>query len=114
LLLALGYFTGAREGEILGLRWEQVHLLSGIIRLWAGETKSDEGRSIPVIPQLRVMLVAQRVRRQEQWPYVCFRLDRCGHAVKIGGFRNAWQSACTRAGLGKLEPALDAADGEPL
>jgi integrase len=42
LPLALGYFTGMREGEILGLRWNQVDFLSGIIRLQAGETRTGK------------------------------------------------------------------------
>lgn len=91
--LALGYFTGMRLGEVLGLKWEQVDLLSNIIGLRAGETKNDSARAIPAIPQLRVLLLAQR-KRQAQCPYVCFRLDRRGHAVKLGGFRKAWQSRC--------------------
>lgn len=66
LPLALGYFTGMREGEILGLRWNQVDFLSGIIRLRAGETKNDEGREVPIASQLLESLKKQYAARQRE------------------------------------------------
>jgi integrase len=96
-----------REGEILGLEWSQVDFLRGVIRLRAGETKNDEGREVPIISQLRVLLHEQRAKRQPGCPYVSFRLDRKGHAIQVRGFRKAWYSACIRAGLGKMEPKTD-------
>lgn len=78
----------------------------------ADETKNNSGRTIPVSPQLRALLLAQRVKRYRQRPNVCFRLDRRGHAARIGGFRKAWPSACIKAGLGKMEPAIDPVTGE--
>jgi len=70
LPFAIGFFSGMREGEILGLDWSQVDFLRGVIQLRAGETKNDE------VPQLRTLLVEQRAKRQPNCPYVCFRLDR--------------------------------------
>lgn len=112
LPLALGYFTGMREGEILGLRWNQVDFLSGIIRLQAGETKNGEGREIPVAPQLLDLLRKQHKTRRAECEYVCFRIER-GVAAQIQGFRKAWYAACVKAGLGRMEPVLDAT-GEPV
>ena len=109
LPLALGFFTGMREGEVLALEWKQVDLLSNVIRLRAGETKNDEARAIPVVPQLRGLLIEARAARQTKCPYVCFRLDRRGQAVRIGSFRKAWQTACGKAGLGKMVPTGEAA-----
>jgi hypothetical protein len=54
------------------------------------------------------------VKRQQGCEYVCFRLDRKGHAVKVQGFRKAWYSACIRSGLGKMEPKIDRVTGELL
>jgi integrase len=85
LPFSIGYFSGMREGEILGLDWSQVDFLRGVIQLRAGETKNDEAREIPIVPQLRILLVEQRAKRQPGCRYVCFRLDRRGHAVEDPG-----------------------------
>jgi integrase len=112
LPFSIGYFSGMREGEILGLEWSQVDFLRGVIQLRAGETKNDEAREIPIVPQLRILLVSQHAKHQPNCPYVCFRLDRKGHAVRIQGFRKAWYSACVRCGLGNMEPKIDRVTGE--
>lgn len=114
LPFSIGYFSGMREGEILGLDWTQVDFLHGVIRLRAGETKNDEAREVPVVPQLRALLAAQHARRQPGCDYVCFKLDRKGHAVQVQGFRKAWYSACIRAGLGRMVPVTDPETGEAL
>lgn len=113
LPLAVGYYTGMREGEILGLEWNQVDLLNGVIRLRAGETKNDEGREVPITTQLRSLLNEQSAKRVPGCEYVCFRFDRKGNAVKIEGFRKAWYTACVKAGLGRMEAVTDE-KGEPL
>lgn len=113
LPLAIGYFTGMREGEILWLTWNQVDFLSRVIRLRAGETKNGEGREVPIAPQLLELLRKQYAKRAPGCEYVCFRFDHSGHAVRIEGFRKAWYSACVKAGLGRMEAVLDEA-GEPV
>ena len=113
LPLALGFFTGMRLGEILGLDWKQVDFLAGTINLRAGETKNDAARIIPMVPQLRSFLVEQHGRRQPHCPYVCFRLDPKGRAVKIGNFRKVWQSRCAKLGFGEMAPMLSDS-GEPV
>jgi integrase len=112
LPLALGFFTAMREGEILKLRWNQVNFLSNVIRLRAGETKNDQGREIPIVPQLLTLLQEQHGRRQPGCDRVCFHVDRAGHAAPIQGFRKAWYAACIRCGLGKLEPVTNPETGE--
>jgi integrase len=105
---AIGYFSGMRAGEILGLEWDQVDFLRNIIRLRAGETKNDDSREVPLIPELRGLLVARRADpKREGCKYVCYKLDKLGHAVRLKGFRKAWISRCVKAGLGTLTPALD-------
>jgi integrase len=112
--LAMAYFTAMRREEILSLEWSQVDFLAGTITLRAGETKNDLSRTIPMVPQLRTLLIEQRTNRQPHCPYVCFRPDRKGIAAKIGNFRKVWQSRCVKLGLGKMEPATDRTTGEPL
>ncbi len=107
LPVSIGFFTGMRLGEILALEWGQVDFLANAINLRAGETKNDEARTIPITPQLRALLLEQRGRCQPYCPFVCFKLDRGGHAVQLEGFRKAWYSACVKTGLGKFVPAVD-------
>jgi integrase len=114
LPLALGYYTAAREGEILSLKWDQVDFLADTISLRAGETKNDAARTIPITPALRALLIEQRSSRPQDFPLVCYRLDRKGRPVKIRGFRKAWYSAAVRTGLGRFEPAVHRVTGEPV
>lgn len=114
LPLAIGFFTGMRAGEVLSLRWEQVDFLANTIMLRDGETKNGKGRTAPVVPQLRALLLEQRAKRQPDCPYVCFRLDKLGRAGRIGSFRKVWQSRCVKLGLGAMEPATDRVTGETL
>lgn len=114
LPLALGYFTGMRHGEVLSRKWEHIDFLNGTILLWGDETKNSEPRPVPIVPQLRALLSAQLAKRRQDCPYVCFPLDRKSRAVRIKGFRKAWYRACIEVGLGKMEPEIDPASGEPV
>jgi integrase len=113
LPLALGFYTGMRLGEVLSLEWSQVDFIADSINLRAGETKNDDGRAIPIVPALRVLLKEQFAKRRPECGYVCFRVDRKGRSVKIESFRKSWYSACTKAGLGEMVPAVDSS-GKPL
>ena len=44
----VAYVTGMRKGEILNLRWDRVDLKGGFIRLRPEDTKTREGRLIPL------------------------------------------------------------------
>lgn len=111
--LALGFFTGMRKEEVLGLKWEQVSFLDGTIRLNADETKNDEARTIPITAQLRSMLAERYAKRDASCPYVCWRLDAHGKAVKLDGLRKVWESRCANVGLGEFVPVVDE-KGEPI
>lgn len=111
LPLAMGYFTGMREGEILGVRWNQVDFLSGVIHLRAGETKNDEGREIPIVPEWRDLLDTEYAKPHPDCEHVCSRLDRLEHRVRIQSFRKACCAACVRADLGKWDSAQDPTTG---
>ena len=73
-VLTFAYFTGCRRGEILGLRWDQVDLDLGIVKLLAGETKNGEGRAIPLTSEVIDILKLQRARcesnfRETPWVF---------------------------------------------
>jgi integrase len=47
-LFVCGYHTGARKNELRRLRWEEVDLDGGLIRLEAGQTKTKRPRALPI------------------------------------------------------------------
>src|SRR5487761_1430205 len=57
------YITGWRvQSELLTRRWQHVDLEGGWLRLEPGETKNEDGRMFPLIPELREILAAQKER----------------------------------------------------
>lgn len=90
----VAYHTGMRRGEILGLRWDRVDFKTGFVRLKAEDTKTNEGRIIPMTPELTALL-----RRK-------YKVRRLGedHVFLVGGkpprsTKTAFNNACTRAGI---------------
>jgi len=69
LLLAvlLSIITGARQGEILGLRWQDVDMQAGVIRVRADAETTTKGgiRSLPIAAQVRPLLQARLDARQQ-------------------------------------------------
>ena len=53
-LVVLALSTGARQGELLNLRWSEVDFEQGQIRLL--ETKNNERRSVPLVGKARELL----------------------------------------------------------
>ena len=45
-----------RQSEILKLRWSDVDLKTGFVRLKASMTKTDEARSVRLLPEVIAML----------------------------------------------------------
>lgn len=88
-----GYYTGMRHGEIVKIRWENVDLRAGEIRLDPGTTKNDEPRTVPLIGELPEMLKIERVKN----PHAVFIFALNGQRIQT--FYKAWKAACKRAGL---------------
>ena len=57
-ILATGFYTGMRKGEILSLTWDKVDMKNGVIKLEAADTKDKEPRSIPIADGLFEILKA--------------------------------------------------------
>jgi integrase len=55
-ILLVAYHTGMRQGEIRSLRWDQVDLKAGLIRLKSLDTKTSEGRLVPLNQTLTALL----------------------------------------------------------
>ncbi len=94
LLLVLGYHTGMRLGELLGLRWEQVDLNAGQITLRRGETKNNRGRVCPIYGDMRPWLETAYSARNPKCPYL-HQID--GRRLK--SIKTGWRLACDRAGV---------------
>lgn len=100
--LIIGYWTGMRAGEIVMLRWEQIDLERGLLRLEPGTTKNNQGRLVPLVNEVREALwqwKKQTLHRYPACPWVChFRGERLMRVPK-----KVWQQVCERIGLkGKL------------
>lgn len=101
-VLAMGYYTGMRKGEILGLKWQQADLVRRIIRLEPGETKNKEGRIIPLhVEELYQMLTIQRSIRDQLFPDSPWVFSRAGQPILH--FRKSWDTACKLAGFWDAE-----------
>jgi len=103
-ILVFAYYTGCRKGEILNLKWSQVDLRENLVRLDPGTTKNDEGRIIPMAPELVDALKESKAIRDSQYPASHWVFSRAGE--QITDFRGAWVAACKACGL------VDA-DGKP-
>src|SRR5262249_5000238 len=101
-MAATARITGWRKSELRSRQWPHVDFAAGWLRLEPEETKNRDGRMFPLIPELRVILEAQRARVDEIQrrtgrivPWVFARDD--GSAV--GDFKKAWATAKRRAGI---------------
>jgi integrase len=95
------YLTGWRRGDMLGLRWTAVDMERGVIRLYRGETKNDEGRTLAIAgPLIEIMArrEARLVERRDGEPVVA---DLVFHnrGQRIVDYRRAWAKACKAAGF---------------
>ena len=89
-LVTFLYYTGVRLGEALQIEWPQVDLTVPMIRLEDEQTKTGEGRTIPLTDELVKMLK-----------------ESTKEGVRVfdsTNLRKAWNKACAAAGLGVLEP----------
>ena len=96
-VLVMGYWTGLRRGEIVSMRWQQVDLKNGVLRLEAGTTKSGEARIVPLSPDLWECLKMQREKTRLDYP-------ECQHVFHYRGkpfvdFRGGWEEGAKRAEL---------------
>ena len=96
-LLAAGYYTGARVGELRSLQWSQVDLQGKSIQLNPGETKNDEGRTLPLYGELLEWMGIQKAIRDEKFPKCPYVFHRDGEPIKK--FAAAWETATISCGL---------------
>ncbi len=91
-IIKVAYYTGMRQGEILNLTWGQVDLTKGFIRLRPEDTKTNEGRLVPLNRELVDMLQAM----PRGLPGVkVFTYD----GKSVSSIKRAFATACRKAGI---------------
>ena len=89
-IVQTAYRTGMRKGEIIPLVWGKVDLKGGFIHLKSQDTKTQEGRSIPLCQELMEMFRAMP-RGLPGAPV----FTRNGQPIKC--IREAFAAACKKA-----------------
>ncbi|MBI3609969.1 MAG: tyrosine-type recombinase/integrase [Nitrospirae bacterium] len=101
VVATFAFYSGMRAGEILGLRWDQVDLKNGTLRLETGTTKSGEGREIPLIKDLKDTLEWWELETRAAYPWCQWICHYKGQ--KYQSYKRAWNTATKNAGLtGKM------------
>lgn len=99
-ILAFGYWTGWRIGEILKLTWDRIDLHQPIIRLHPTDTKNKTARELYLTGELLDTVRDLHSKRQLGCPFV-FHVN--GDPIRYIHFNRAWDAACRTAKLkGKL------------
>ncbi|MGB7762852.1 MAG: site-specific integrase [Bryobacteraceae bacterium] len=96
-LMVVGYHCGNRLGELRKLRWSQVDLESGEIRIEQAQTKGKRPRTVPIYGDMTEWLAWQSKRRQPGCELV-FHWD----GKPLGSHLKGWAKACTAVGLDRL------------
>jgi integrase len=105
LAVLLSITTGARQGEILGLRWSDLDLSAGtmVVRADAETTTKGGARSLPIVPEALRLLQARKDTEREgkvtalRDPGLVFpsKVTRS----KPVSLRTPWETALRRAGI---------------
>jgi len=96
--VTFAYKTGWRLSEITDLKWSQVDISQGIVRLEPGETKNDEARTVYLDDELKEIFAKQWEDRKNLLPFVF--LNEKG-IEKVKRFDKSWKTACKDAKIGK-------------
>ena len=98
--VTFAYQVGWRDTEISTLRWKQVDLNQGIVRLEPGETKNDDGRTVYLDNELREVFNRQWENRKKSDKVVPYVFLNATGSDRIRDFRKTWNKACRDTGLG--------------
>jgi len=105
IAVLLSLTTGARQGEILGLRWQDLDLAAGtmVVRANAETTTKGGARSLPIVPEALTLLQARRDAHQGG-KVAALRLSGLVFPSKVTAskpvsLRTPWETALKRAGI---------------
>jgi integrase len=95
-IVRLLLLTGARAGEVLGMRWDELDLGKGIWSKPAATTKQKADHVVPLSAPARQLLAEIRARQTSAGVYVFPGKGKAGHMVAI---ERAWAAIRKRAGI---------------
>ena len=92
-LVQLAIHTGMRRGELLGLRWQNVDFIRGVIHVT--QTKTNRDRDVPMNSAVkRILLDLQRESEGQEFVFVSGKTG-----VNLTDVKKGFASACTDAGI---------------
>ena len=91
-ILVMGYHTGMRESEILGLTWDKVDMPGRVIRLEATDCKDREKRLVPIGDELYKTL--KSIPRMLHDPHIFLYKGQ-----PVSDIRTGLKKACSGAGI---------------
>lgn len=102
-ITCVAFIVANRKGELLNLEWSDVDLDGNppVFTLWPGETKSGEGRTLPILPgEMLDTFRALKAEHDKKWPKQCHVfVTQHGKALEYYHLRKDWNDACARAGF---------------
>lgn len=90
-VVKMAYHTAMRQGEILNLTWDRIDIKAGVVRLKPEDTKTNEGRMIPLQQEIIEMLEAMPRSITGR----VFILE----GVPFGEIKRSFTTACKKAGI---------------
>lgn len=100
--VTFGYKTGWRFSEIRNLKWTEVDLRKGEVRLEPGETKNNEGRTIYLDDDLQEILKQQLSMMKRNNRMSVYVFPNKTYEGRISEIRKSWSKACKDAGIGAM------------
>ena len=97
-LIRVAVNTGCRRGELLGLRWSQVDLEGGVIRLEGSDTKNGKPRRVPLNQQALKAVVTRERYRAVNCPESLWVFCRKSGERNIS-IQSSWEAVVQEAGL---------------
>ena len=100
IAVTIAYYTGMRQGEIIsenGLKWDQVDLIEGTIRLRSIQTKNKTPRVIYMTGDFLMVMMKFKELRDRKYPHCPYVCQRGGMPFKA--IKHSWKTACERVGL---------------
>ena len=96
-ILLIAYHLDMRSGEIMSLTWACVDLHRGFLRVLGAKSKTGEGRTIPLTPEVKSMLTElSKVRHLTMSNVLLY------DGVPIQGVKRSFLTVCRNVGITDL------------